>query len=530
MNFPRNKMTGLRDENTSASMRLPRAKTAEPSDMDISIGENGALNARPALNDLSNVGLSGNVFKHTAASQARRALTSKTTNGAATNKPAVKPTFSAAVAGLSRTRQPYSNNPNTQQPSNITRASSTTTNPYTRPQRASLQTKSVSADFSIPVFQSKTGPLDVPPMTRKRPSQGAKDMEMPRLAARGGKHHQTMETFAYREEGPLAKKHKQEEDKTAVALEAEQEEVIRRPLIQVLAPGATGIDVEHDDLDAEDIDDPMAAGEYVDEIFTHLYNLEEEYQPNPRYIDDQKSLSWNTRAVLIDWLVEVHQKFRLLPETLFLAVNIVDRFMSRRVVALNKVQLVGITSLLLATKYEEVFTPALSNFVYVVDGSYPEDEILRAERFILQVLQFNLSYPNPMNFLRRISKADDFDIHSRTFGKYLCEIALVDHTFMEFKHSLVAAAAMHVGRMMLARSQWTNNLVYYSGGYTQKDIAPVCRKIFQFLIGPVEHEAFFKKYATKKFLKASIIAREWALGVQEQIKNGVNSYETNLFI
>lgn len=222
-------MTGLRDENTSASMRLPRAKTAEPSDMDISIGENGALNARPALNDLSNVGLSGNVFKHTAASQARRALTSKTTNGAATNKPAVKPTFSAAVAGLSRTRQPYSNNPNTQQPSNITRASSTTTNPYTRPQRASLQTKSVSADFSIPVFQSKTGPLDVPPMTRKRPSQGAKDMEMPRLAARGGKHHQTMETFAYREEGPLAKKHKQEEDKTAVALEAEQEEVIRRP-------------------------------------------------------------------------------------------------------------------------------------------------------------------------------------------------------------------------------------------------------------------------------------------------------------
>ncbi|KAG5360402.1 G2/mitotic-specific cyclin cdc13 [Yarrowia sp. B02] len=529
MNFSRNKMTGLRDENMSASTRLPRAKTAEPSAMDISIGDSGAPTARSALGDLSNVGLSANVFKHTAASQNRRALTSKTTNGTATNKPAVKATFSASVAGLSRTRQASSNN-STQRPSTLTRAATTAADPYMRPQRASLQTKSMSADFNIPIFQSKAELPDLAPVTRKRPSQGAKDMEMPRLAARGGKHHQTMETFAYREEGPLAKKHKQEEDKAALALEAEQQEVIRRPLIQVLAPGATGVDVEHDDLDAEDIDDPMAAGEYVDEIFTHLYDLEEEYQPNPRYIDDQKSLSWNTRAVLVDWLVEVHQKFRLLPETLFLAVNIVDRFMSRRVVALNKVQLVGITSLLLATKYEEVFTPALSNFVYVVDGSYPEDEILRAERFILQVLQFNLSYPNPMNFLRRISKADDFDIHSRTFGKYLCEIALVDHTFMEFKHSLVAAAAMHVGRMMLARSQWTNNLVYYSGGYTQKDIAPVCRKIFQFLIGPVEHEAFFKKYATKKFLKASIIAREWALGVQEQIKNGVNSYETNLFI
>lgn len=521
-------MTGLRDENMSASTRLARAKTADTSAMDISIGENGAPTARSALNDLSNVGLStNNVFKHTAASQARRALTSKTANTAATNKPAVKATFSAAVAGLNRTR-PASNL--TQQPSNINRAASTTTstNPYMRPQRASLQTK--SADFSIPVFQSKTELPELPHMTRKRPSQGAKDMEMPRLAARGGKHHQTMETFAYREEGPLPKKHKQEEDKETLALEAEQQEVIRRPLIKVLADGASGVDVEHDDLDAEDIDDPLAAGEYVDEIFTHLYDLEKEYLPNPRYIDDQKSLSWNTRAVLVDWLVEVHQKFRLLPETLFLAVNIVDRFMSRRVVALSKVQLVGITSLLLATKYEEVFTPALSNFVYVVDGSYPEDEILRAERFILQVLEFNLSYPNPMNFLRRISKADDFDIHSRTFGKYLCEIALVDHTFIGYKHSLVSAAAMHVGRMMLGRPQWTNNLVYYSGGYTQKDIAPVCRKIFQFLIGAVEHEAFFKKYATKKFLKASIIAREWALGVQEQVKTGVNSYETNLFI
>lgn len=510
-------MTGLRDENMT-STRITRSKAAAASAAADAASDNGGT-ARSVLNDLSNVGPTTNLYKHTAASQARRALTSKTTN--ASNKPTGKPSIitTTSTAGLTRNRLASNS-----QASNLSRAASTSTtatNPYMRPQRASLQTK--SADYNIPVFQGKAEPAEIP---RKRPSGGAKDMERPRVAIRGGKHQQSMETFEYRAEGPQAKKHKLEENK----LPHDSDLVIRRPALRVLASGASGVDVEHDDLDAEDFEDPMAVGEYADEIFVHLYDLEEQYQPNPKYIEDQKALSWSTRSVLIDWLVEVHQKFRLLPETLFLAVNIIDRFMSRRVVALNKVQLVGITSLLLATKYEEVFTPALSNFVYVVDGSYPEEEILRAERFILQVLQFNLSYPNPMNFLRRISKADDYDIHSRTFGKYLCEIALVEHTFMEYKHSLVSAAAMHVGRMMLDRPQWTNNLVHYSGGYTNKDIAPVCRKIYQFLIAPVEHEAFFKKYATKKFLKASVIAREWAMGVQEQIKNGVNSYETNLFI
>lgn len=268
---------------------------------------------------------------------------------------------------------------------------------------------------------------------------------------------------------------------------------------------------EWDDLDKEDADDPLMVSEYVVEIFDFLYNMQEKYMPNPNYMDDQKHLEWEMRGVLVDWLVEVHCKFRLLPETLFLAINIVDRFMSARVVSLNKVQLVGIAALFVAAKYEEVFTPAIQNYAYISDGGYEEDDILNAERFVLQVLGFDMCYPNPMNFLRRISKADNYDIQSRTIGKYLLEISLLDYRLLKFLPSENAAAAMYLSRKILSRKpEWTPNLIHYSGNCNEEKLNPIITIMIDYLASPVIHDGFFKKYASKRFLKASIIARQWA--------------------
>lgn len=205
------------------------------------------------------------------------------------------------------------------------------------------------------------------------------------------------------------------------------------------------------DLDAEDIDDPSMCAEYVREIFEYYMALEEVTQPNANYMDHQDDLEWKMRGILVDWLIEVHTRFRLLPETLFLAVNIVDRFLSQKVVPLDKLQLVGITAMFIASKYEEVLSPHVGNFVHVADDGFTVDEVLSAERYTLSTLKYDLSYPNPMNFLRRISKADNYDIHTRTLGKYLMEISLVDHRFLEYKQSHIAAASMYLARMILDR-------------------------------------------------------------------------------
>ncbi|KAF4971160.1 hypothetical protein FZEAL_9914 [Fusarium zealandicum] len=263
------------------------------------------------------------------------------------------------------------------------------------------------------------------------------------------------------------------------------------------------------DLDSEDLEDPLMVAEYANEIFEYLRDLECKSIPNPQYMSHQDDLEWKTRGILVDWLIEVHTRFHLLPETLFLAVNVIDRFLSEKVVQLDRLQLVGITAMFIASKYEEVLSPHVENFKRIADDGFSEAEILSAERFVLSTLNYDLSYPNPMNFLRRVSKADNYDIQSRTIGKYLMEIALLDHRFMAYRPSHVAAGAMYLARLMLDRGEWDETLSYYAG-YNEDEIEPVVHLMVDYLARPVVHEAFFKKYASKKFLKASILARQWA--------------------
>ncbi|PTB47159.1 uncharacterized protein TrAFT101_003408 [Trichoderma asperellum] len=262
-------------------------------------------------------------------------------------------------------------------------------------------------------------------------------------------------------------------------------------------------------LDEEDLDDPLMVAEYANEIFDYLRELEVRSVPNADYMSHQDDLEWKTRGILVDWLIEVHTRFHLLPETLFLAVNIIDRFLSEKVVQLDRLQLVGITAMFIASKYEEVLSPHVENFKKIADDGFSEAEILSAERFILGTLNYDLSYPNPMNFLRRVSKADNYDIQSRTIGKYLTEISLLDHRFMSFRPSHVAAASMYLARLMLDRGEWDPTIAYYAG-YTEEEVEPVVNLMVDYLARPPIHEAFFKKYASKKFLKASILSRQWA--------------------
>nr|CAG8437749.1 5105_t:CDS:2 [Entrophospora candida] len=266
---------------------------------------------------------------------------------------------------------------------------------------------------------------------------------------------------------------------------------------------------EWDDLDLEDMYDPMTVAEYAVEIFDYLRILEGETMPKPNYMENQIELSWRMRIILIDWLIEVHYKFRLLPETLFLTVNIVDRFLSERVVSMVKLQLVGITALFISGKYEEVLAPSIKNYIYMSEEGYTDEDILNAERYVLQTIDYKLNYPNPMNFLRRISRADHYYIPARTVAKYLMEITLLDHAFLTCKPSMIAAASLYLARIMLKCGEWTANLIHYST-YTEEQIKPWSKLILQYLIINNKHvDQLYLKYSTKKFMKASIFVRDW---------------------
>jgi G2/mitotic-specific cyclin 1/2 len=178
--------------------------------------------------------------------------------------------------------------------------------------------------------------------------------------------------------------------------------------------------------------------------------------PNPNYMASQTELAWKMRGVLNDWLIQLHVRFRLLSETLFLCVNIIDRFLSARVVSLAKLQLVGVTCMFIAAKFEEVIAPSVTQFLECADSSYTESEILQAERYVLKTLDWNLSYPNPVHYLRRVSKADDYNLKARTLGKYLLEIGCLEWRLIAAPPSLLAAAAIWLARVALGEENWVS--------------------------------------------------------------------------
>ncbi|KAK4122434.1 hypothetical protein N657DRAFT_635184 [Parathielavia appendiculata] len=257
-----------------------------------------------------------------------------------------------------------------------------------------------------------------------------------------------------------------------------------------------------DEVEEEAWDVSMVA-EYGDEIFAYMRELESQMLPNPHYMDDQTEIQWSMRSVLMDWLVQVHHRFCLLPETLFLTVNYIDRFLSVKVVSLGKLQLVGATALFVAAKYEEINCPSVQEIVYMVDSGYSVDEILKAERFMLSMLHFELGWPGPMSFLRRISKADDYDLETRTLAKYFLEITIMDERFVSTPPSFLAAGAHCISRLFLGKGDWTLAHVHYSG-YTLSQLKPLVKMLFECCqFARKHHGAVYDKYATPKYKQSS---------------------------
>ncbi|KAI7858163.1 cyclin-like protein [Circinella umbellata] len=263
------------------------------------------------------------------------------------------------------------------------------------------------------------------------------------------------------------------------------------------------------------VPDPMLVAEYEEEIFEHLRKQELETLADPNYVSNHTEITWKMRGVLVDWVIEIHYLFQLLPETLFLAVNIIDRFLSKRVVALSKLQLVGIAALFIATKFEEVSSPRIKDFIWMTDRSLKEEELMKAERFVIQVLDFKLCYANPLNFLRRASKTEDYNVHSRMLAKYFMEISCVDHRFISVPPSKIAAASLWLSRRILTEKPW-NDKITKLAGYKTAEIRPVVHLMLDYVSKPIVHDAFFRKWACKKMMRASVFVRRW---VDEFYKN-----------
>ena len=185
--------------------------------------------------------------------------------------------------------------------------------------------------------------------------------------------------------------------------------------------------------------------EYQEEIIEYLLSLEEKKRINANYMFNQRDINEKMRIILIDWLIEVHLKFKLLPETLFLTINYIDRYLQKNQITRDKLQLLAVSSLLIACKYEEIYPPELSSFVYITDNAYQKEDILNYEIKILDALEYDMTYPSSYRYLEILIIKLGLINNEQFFYKmqYLLELSLSKLYFYNYTYlELVIACCL----------------------------------------------------------------------------------------
>jgi len=261
------------------------------------------------------------------------------------------------------------------------------------------------------------------------------------------------------------------------------------------------------DIDEFDAENTQLVSEYVKDIYSYLIQLERRFRISPTFLE-QKIVTAKMRSVLIDWLIQVHLKFHLLQETLYLCVQIIDAFLQVQDIPKMQLQLVGVTAMFVASKYEEMYVPAIEDFVYMTDNTYTKSEIRQMEINILKTLDFMFGKPLPLHFLRRFSKAGQADPKQHTLAKYFMELSLHDVEFSSLDPSYLAASSLCLSFQLLKGSDWNRTMEYYST-YKQESLNLGMHKIAKLVLKSSEpdyrYRAATTKYATSKFMRISIL-------------------------
>jgi len=238
-----------------------------------------------------------------------------------------------------------------------------------------------------------------------------------------------------------------------------------------------------------------------------LTSVEKQFRISPDFLEG-KIVTSKMRSVLIDWLIQVHLKFHLLQETLYLCVQIIDSYLMAVDVPKMQLQLVGVTAMFVASKYEEMYVPAIDDFVYMTDNTYTKAEIRTMEISILKQLDFMFGKPFPLHFLRRFSKAGQADPKQHTLAKYFMELSLHSADFSPLDPSYLAACSLCLSFKLLKGTEWNRTMEFYST-YKLEDLYSGMHKIAKLVLKSSDidyrYRAATNKYGTSKFLRISIL-------------------------
>ncbi|KYO26433.1 cyclin-A1 isoform B [Alligator mississippiensis] len=262
--------------------------------------------------------------------------------------------------------------------------------------------------------------------------------------------------------------------------------------------------------------DVMNVGEYAEDIHQYLREAEVRYRPKPYYMRKQPDITAGMRAILVDWLVEVGEEYKLRTETLYLAVNFLDRFLSCMSVLRGKLQLVGTAAVLLAAKYEEIYPPEVDEFVYITDDTYTKRQLLRMEHLLLKVLAFDLTVPTINQFLLQYLQRHGVCIKTENFARYVAELSLLEiDPFLKYLPSQTAAAAYCLANYTVNKHLWPETLAAFTG-YSLSEIVPCLSDLHKACLDAPhrQQQAIREKYKLSKYMHVSLLEPPAVLPLQ----------------
>ncbi|KAJ5235373.1 uncharacterized protein N7469_004541 [Penicillium citrinum] len=199
----------------------------------------------------------------------------------------------------------------------------------------------------------------------------------------------------------------------------------------------------------------LTSEELRDDVLKHMLDMDGQTLPDVESIDIQTEIQWFMRPYLLDFLIEAHTAFQLMPSTLFLAINLLDRYCSKRVVYKRHYQLVGCAALLIAAKYNDKKdrVPTVKELKSMCCSLYDDDMFIQMEWHVLQTLGWTIGHPTVDSFLQVAVLDEAYDPEVEHMTLYILEIALFHRDFVSKPSSELARAALALARCILNRPQ-----------------------------------------------------------------------------
>lgn len=269
------------------------------------------------------------------------------------------------------------------------------------------------------------------------------------------------------------------------------------------------------DIDSAMKSNPQNVSEYKDDILSFYMKSEKTYFIDYDYMRNQHDINEKMREILIDWLIDVHIKFKLLHETLFLTVNIIDRYLSIVDVNRKNLQLVGVAALFIACKYEEIYPPELRHFTYITDNAYDQKQVLQMENNILNKLKFDITIPSSLRYLELFTQYFNFSDQELLLSKYLLELSLVNYKSIIYSPGELAASTICIAGRLLNK-KFNHKPLFDFCLYDNNTVANCAKYIYGLLLNKSDNnkmkkvsiKAVYTKYSNKKYLEIALLKYE----------------------